>query len=375
MVKSELPILYVIDPSVAVTGAFIAVRNSARALKDSARMVLVLPKGSSIAPAELADFWRVEYVPMAALSKNLRSLLQYLPTLIAATLRVRRCMQKDGATRLQLNDFYLMHGVLLRLMGFRGQIISWVRCHPARFAGPLARPMLWLAARSANRLVAVSNTIRLLLPIRAGAELLYDGYAGPTRSPRRWQAADEKIFVYVGNYIAGKGQDTALEAFARIAAQDATLKLTFYGGDMGRAKNKTYRAKLEHYVMQHGLTGRVTFHDFLADTYPVLEHAYAALNFSAAESFSMTVLEASGAGVAVIATASGGPQEIIADGVTGILIPVGDVTAAAEQMLLLARDFEKAVTMGEAGAQRIRMHFSLQQMHTQLQRLWGFAPA
>ena len=200
---------------------------------------------------------------------------------------------------------------------------------------------------------------------------MYDGYNGPTRAAKTWQAAEAKIFVYVGNYIEGKGQDVALEAFARIAAKEPNMRLTFYGGDMGLDKNKAYRQKLEQQVTQHALHARVAFHDFIADTYPVLEGAYAALNFSVAESFSMTVLEASGAGVPVIATASGGPQEIIKDGVTGYLIPVGDVDAAAERMLRLAREPDKAQVMGEAGAERVRAHFSMQQLRAQLLQLWG----
>ena len=36
----------------------------------------------------------------------------------------------------------------------------------------------------------------------------------------------------------------------------------------------------------------------------------------------MTVLEASGAGLPVITTRSGGPVEIIEDGVTGLLFPL-----------------------------------------------------
>jgi glycosyltransferase involved in cell wall biosynthesis len=368
--SEEPPALYIVDSSIAVTGAFIALRNSAKLLKNSLRVVLVLPEGSSIPQAMLMDFWRVDRVPMVSLSKNAHSLLHYVPSLITTARSLRKSMKRDGVTRLQLNDFYLMHGVVLRLMGFRGQIVSWVRCHPQRFAGPLARPMIWLMARSADRVIAVSNAIRALLPADAAVEVVYDGYEGRTRAAKTWQATDEKRFVYVGNYILGKGQDIALDAFAAVAANDATVTLAFYGGDMGLGKNKAYRARLEEMAAQHGLQGRVNFHDFEADTFAVLEPAYAALNCSSAESFSMTVLEASGAGVPVIATASGGPQEIVKDGVSGYLIPVGDVAAAAARMLLLAKQPEKAAAMGEAGAKRVQAEFSMQRLRAQLLHLW-----
>jgi L-malate glycosyltransferase len=357
-VSDALPVVYVVDASVAVTGAFISARHIAHALQQDARCVLVLPKGSVISPQECAAFWRVEYIPLVNLSKNLSALLRYLPALFAGSWKLKRLMRRDGATRLHLNDFFLMQGAVLRLLGYRGHIATWVRCEPVRFAGPLARPMLALAAGSANRMVAVSSFIRSLLPARYGVEVIYNFYAGLTRTPRTWDAAEAKPLVYVGNYIQGKGQEMALEAFALAAAQDATLTLAFYGADMGLQKNRDYRSMLQQRAQQLGIAARIQFHDFIPDTYAVLETAYAALNFSVSESFSRTVLEASGAGVPVIATASGGPQEILQDGVTGYLVPVGDVAAAAERIITLAQDVQKGATMGEAGAAHIAAQFS-----------------
>ena len=368
--SDELPILYVIEPCFAVTGAFVAARNTARLLKDSVRIVLVLPEGNRIPPAQLSDFWRIDHIPMAPLSKKLSGLVRYFSTLVAGAWQVKKSMLRDRTQRVQLNDFYLMHGVLLRLFGFRGRIISWVRCHPARYAGPLAMPMLWLSRLSADRVVTVSNAIRDVLPKNSEVAVLYDGYEGRTRTPRSWQAEDKKRLIYVGNYIEGKGQDMAIDAFARIAPVDATLRLDFYGGDMGLAKNTMYRARLDALIVQHGLAERMQLHDFTTDTFALMETAYAALNFSQSESFSMTVLEASGAGVPVIATRSGGPQEIIVEGVTGRLIPVGDGAAAAASMLQLAQDTIAAKAMGDAGAAHVRAQFSMQRLREQLLELW-----
>lgn len=355
--KNTLPILYLVDASMAVTGAFVAARNQTRALRDVLQIVLVLPEGSSIPASELSDFWRVEYLPIVSPSKILR----YVPALLIASWRLRRVMQKDAAICLQLNDFYLMHGVVLRLLGYRGIIIQWVRCNPYNFAGKAARPLLWLAKLSANKFVAVSSFVQSLLPRRYNAEILYDYYAGKTRA----SSPTVKTFIYVGNYIAGKGQDVAIAAFTKIMHHYPALRLEFYGSDMGLQKNRDYRKTLEASAQ----TNRISFHDFVADTFPVLEGAFAALNFSTSESFSMTVLEASGAGVPVIATASGGPQEIIQNGVTGYIIPVGDVDAAADKMLAFIQNPEQTSEMGRAGAERIKQQFSKDIFRAQLQKL------
>lgn len=364
-VSGDLPIIYVLDASVAVTGAFVAVRNAARILKDEARIVLVLPAGSRISAEELCCFWRVEYLPIVNLSRSWGALLRYMPVLLTGAWSLRRMMKKDGAARLWLNDFYLMHGIIMRLLGFNGHIVSWVRGDPALFVGFLARPMLYLVGRSAGRIVAVSSYIRSLLPADLPAEIIYDCYMEMPQQFRH--VADEKTFVYIANYIVGKGQDVALAAFSEAAAQDRTIRLCFYGGDMGLQKNRDYRRRLESMAYGSGMAARVTFGDFLVDTSSIFQTAFAALNFSANESFSMTVLEASGAGLPVIATACGGPQEIIRDGITGYLIAVGDVHAAAQRILALAGDAEMAAGMGHAAAAHVRMKFSPQEFHARVQ--------
>ena len=367
----ELPIVYIVDASVAVTGAFIAARNMARVLRDTARIVLVLPRGSQIATNELSDFWRVDYLPIVSLSKNIPALLRYVPSLIIGAWQLRQRMKADGATRLVLNDFYLMHGAVLRVLGFSGHVVSWVRCDPARFAGPLARPMLALARRSANKRVAVSRFIESLLPAGYSTDMIHDCYRGTPRAPQSWQQGDEKILVYIGNYIPGKGQDMALAAFTLAAAKDTSLHLHFYGGDMGLAKNRAYREALQSRAQQSAFADRIQFHDFTADTSAVLETAYAALNFSVCESFSMTVLEASAYGLPVIATASGGPQEIIVDGVTGYLIPVGNADPAATHILALAQNPQTAAAIGNAAATHVAKHFSAAAFQENIQSVLG----
>lgn len=358
--RQSLPIVYVVESAVAVTGAFVAARQAAILLKGRMRVVLVLPRGSRIPAEALSDFWRVDYLSLIGLSKNMRALVLYVPALFVDAWRIKRRMKIDGAIRLWLNDFYLMQGAVMRLLGFRGHIVSWVRCDPAVLAGPLARPLLWLAMRSVDKMVAVSAFVQTRLPPHILAERIYDCYVGQERMPKTWSQTDEKIFVYMGNYIAGKGQDMALAAFAIAAAADPTICLAFYGGDMGLPKNRAYRAALMQKAQQLGIDARVTFHDFVVDVSPVLTTAYAALNFSTNESFSMTVLEACGAGVPVIATRSGGPQEIIVDAVTGHLISVGDVAAAGASILALAQNPVIACAMGVAAAAHVRKNFSPQ---------------
>lgn len=370
---STLPIVYVLDPSVAVTGAFVAARNMARALKVHARIVLVLPEQTHITRAECSDFWRVEHIPFTPLRKQADALLAYLPNLMRGSLRLRRLMRGDGSSCLILNDFYLMHGVLLRMFGYRGRNVSFVRCDPARFAGALAPLMLWLERMSGHQHVAVSSYVRSLLRDNEKIPVLYDYFSGATSPLAPSGTPGEKRLVAIGNYIPGKGQDMALEAFVRCAKEDPELTLHFCGGDMGLAKNRDYRQSLIARAEALGLSTRVHFHEFMNDPSPLLSSAFAALNFSQSESFSMTVLEASGYGLPVIATQSGGPQEILVEGETGLLIPVGDVDAASIAIRALASDPTRAHAMGQAGAARVAALFGRDQFAQALRPLLGIS--
>jgi glycosyltransferase involved in cell wall biosynthesis len=76
------------------------------------------------------------------------------------------------------------------------------------------------------------------------------------------------------------------------------------------------------------------------------------------ENAPMAVLEAMGAGTAVIASRIGGIPELFEDGVEGLLVPPGDVDLLARAMRTLADDAALARHMGEAGRARAAKDFS-----------------
>ncbi len=135
----------------------------------------------------------------------------------------------------------------------------------------------------------------------------------PVRELHRW--------IYIGKVIALKGVSELLEAFAIAAKDEPKLRLTILGDGPLVEPLKARAAEL-------GVGDRVNFHDavppeqvfeFLHD-HDLLVHA------SKSETFGMTTVEAVAAGMPVLVTACGGPQETLAglDGVAGLLIDVSD---------------------------------------------------
>jgi glycosyltransferase involved in cell wall biosynthesis len=73
-------------------------------------------------------------------------------------------------------------------------------------------------------------------------------------------------------------------------------------------------------------------------------------------------LEAMTMGLPIVATDHGGASEQVIDGVTGILVPRGDVFAFAEALVRLGRDADLRRKFGEAGREHVRREFSMEAM-------------
>jgi len=76
------------------------------------------------------------------------------------------------------------------------------------------------------------------------------------------------------------------------------------------------------------------------------------------ESFGLTAVEALAAGTPVVSTRCGGPEEILVDGVTGLLVPAKDPEKMADAIGRMLRDPERARRYGDAGRKHVTEHFS-----------------
>lgn len=350
----ELPLVAILDGSVDVTGALNSARGEARLLQGDARFILFLPAHSRSVDAAAGDFERVERLSLPEMKRSLPGLLHYPFAALASARMLARRLRELRCERLQVNDFYLLPGPLTRLFGFRGRIVTWVRIDPRRY-GTAGNFWLFAARRWSNSIVSVSNYIGNCLPPAFTTTLIYEP---SVFRPRREGIRDPQAMLFVGNYIHGKGQQEAISAFQLIADRFPAATLVFHGGDMGLDKNRDYLAGLRRQAAAGPGAERIIFGPFLSDLADVRGRAGIALNFSHSESFSLTCLEASASGLPVIATRCGGPEEIIEHGVTGILVPVGDVPVMAEAMETLLGDGERAARMGEAGGEVVAQRFS-----------------
>ncbi|ADN51735.1 glycosyltransferase family 4 protein [Vulcanisaeta distributa] len=130
----------------------------------------------------------------------------------------------------------------------------------------------------------------------------------------------EKIIVFVGRLVHEKGPDLVLAAFRELLKWDWNLKLLVIGdGPM-----REYLMGLAH---DWGIWNKVYFTGRVNDEtlYSILKVSDLAILPSRYEPFGITILEAMAAGLAVITTRVGGPDEIVRDWYNGVKVSPNNV--------------------------------------------------
>lgn len=147
----------------------------------------------------------------------------------------------------------------------------------------------------------------------------------------------------MGRLTEQKGFDLLLNAFAKVAGQNSKWNLLIIG-------DGPLRGVLERQANELGLAARVDFTGMVQDPVPFLEKSKLFVMASRFEGFPYVALEALASGLPVIYTdCPSGPQEIIRQGVDGLLVPNGDVTELAAAMdRLMANSGEREAMAARA---------------------------
>lgn len=138
---------------------------------------------------------------------------------------------------------------------------------------------------------------------------------------------------------------------------------------IGEGAGERVRA-LQAMAAELGLTGRVHFLGFRNDVPALMRRLNILVSSAVAEPFGRTLIEAMALGIPVVATRSGGPEEIVADGKTGFLVNVGDAEALADRMARLLSDTDLVRAFGEAARLRAHRHFNLRQTVASVQQIF-----
>jgi glycosyltransferase involved in cell wall biosynthesis len=158
----------------------------------------------------------------------------------------------------------------------------------------------------------------------------------------------------VGRLAPWKGQHVFLRAFAQ-AFPEGNAEARIVGAAL--FGEQQYADELLRLAGQLGIRDRVDFRGFREDVSRELAELDMLVHCSVIpEPFGMVVIEGMAAGVPVIAAGSGGPAEVISQGVDGLLVAPDDVSSLAATMRRLGDDPGLRASLSAAGRKTARIY-------------------
>jgi glycosyltransferase involved in cell wall biosynthesis len=159
-------------------------------------------------------------------------------------------------------------------------------------------------------------------------------------------------FVSMGRLETEKAVDQTIRAFASLPA-DAPAHLTILGDGL-------CRPELEALSRRLGQERRIAFTGAVGDVTPYLKEADVYVSSSVSEGMSNALLEAMSRAVMPIVSRVSGADDLVEEGVSGLLFPPGDENALGTRLeRSLAMSAERRRATGEAARDSVRARFSL----------------
>lgn len=162
---------------------------------------------------------------------------------------------------------------------------------------------------------------------------------------------ESRALAVVAQLIERKGHLLLLEALPLLLAEFPDVHVLFFG-------KGPLDAKLRSAIRSAGLQDRVRLAGFRTDLARILPCLDLLVHPAYREGLGVSLLQASAAGVPIVACRAGGIPEAVRDGVNGLLVPPGDVDALRGAIARVLRDPGLARRLGDAGRDLVAKEFS-----------------
>ncbi|HXK09785.1 MAG TPA: glycosyltransferase [Vicinamibacteria bacterium] len=287
-----------------------------------------------------------------------------------AILGLARLLRAESPHVVHAHDPHAIGAGLLASRLSRGPRVVASRRVSLPLRGPLSRRKY----AACDRVIAVSRAVaRVLLDSGlppARLLLVRDGVPD-RRPPAGGRPALEELGVPAGSPVVGnvaaltehKDHATLLAAMPRVLQAVPAARLVIVGE--GRL-----RGRLEAEALGRGLGDRCVFTGFRRDVDRLIPAFSLLCLTSSTEGLGSSLLDAMCFGRAVVATAVGGIPEAVADGKTGMLVPVGDPGALAAALSRLLLEADRREALGRAGRHRFEQEFTAARMVDETLRLY-----
>ena len=222
-----------------------------------------------------------------------------------------------------------------------------------RFTGPLAR--------ACSGVIAASQAVAAAVPDRRVLGVV----PPPVRLPDDYRATGSPAppaIGSVGMLVPYKGHAHVIEAAARLSENVPDLRVLIAGGPTPTAPD--HERELHETAQRLNMAERVEFLGHVDRIEDVLDRLSVFVSAThrdekgfGEEGLGAAIVEASWAGLPVVAASGGGVPEAVQDGATGTLVPPAEPARLADAIAHYLGDREAARATGEAGARFARERF------------------
>jgi len=234
------------------------------------------------------------------------------------------------------------------------------------------------AIRQSGNAVAVSNATREEFARDLGVRqtafaVVHNGVPSKLGNANRVRgefgcADDETIILAVGNLERNKNHRMLLEALVRLQSEGVTARWRLI---IAAGRGGEEHQYLLNYVQAHGLADRVHIVMGRNDITDLQALADLFVMPSLWEGLPMALLEAMVAGKAIVASATAGIPEAIANGREGILVPPGDLNDLTAAIRTLLTDPSRRSELGAAARVRAERDFTVEVMANRYEAMYG----
>jgi glycosyltransferase involved in cell wall biosynthesis len=176
---------------------------------------------------------------------------------------------------------------------------------------------------------------------------------------------DDILVGAVGNLRAPKAYDVFLRAAASLRRISSRYKFVIAGEGAG-----ALREELMSLCDRLGIREAVHFAGFREHVEKVLQNLDLFLITSRSEGFSLATVQAMATGIPVVATRCGGPEEIVSDGVSGLLVDTDSPEQIVDAVERLMRDEALRQRLTRAARESAENQFSTNTMVARYEELY-----
>lgn len=205
---------------------------------------------------------------------------------------------------------------------------------------------------------------------KKNSEIIYNGIKKPEKELEKTrETRDKLVFCMVGYIHENKNQLQVIKACKLLLDENKTNFILYIVGD----GVKKEIAKIKYYIKNNNLKNNVEFLGYKKNIFSVLQRMDIGIIASRYEAFGRVTVEYMMAGLPVIASASGANEELVRNGVTGLVYDIDNVGALKECMAYAMENPEIMAKMGcngyESAMEKFEMTENTDKIYKQIVKL------